>query len=49
MRDGAFKEISARELVPGDILQLEAGNLLPADVRLLEAVNLRIQEAAFDG
>ncbi len=49
LRDSALKEISAHELVPGDIIQLETGNVLPADVRLLEAVNLRIQEAALTG
>ncbi|PWB71221.1 MAG: ATPase [Anaerolineales bacterium] len=49
LRDKTFREISARDLVPGDIIQLEAGNVLPADVRLLEAVNLRIQEAALTG
>ena len=49
LRDKTLKEISARDLVPGDIIQLEAGNVLPADVRLLEAVNLRIQEAALTG
>ena len=42
-------EISARELVPGDIVLLEAGNLVPADARLLESVNLRVQEAALTG
>jgi len=49
LRDKTLQEISARELVPGDIIQLETGNVLPADVRLLEAVNLRIQEAALTG
>jgi len=49
LRDKTLKEISARELVPGDIVQLETGNVLPADVRLIEAVNLRIQEAALTG
>ncbi len=49
MRDGKLAEISARELVPGDILLLETGNVVPADVRLLEAVNLRIQESALTG
>lgn len=49
LRDGKLQEISAGNLVPGDILQLEAGNVLSADVRLLEAVNLRIQEAALTG
>ncbi|MFZ5515270.1 MAG: cation-translocating P-type ATPase [Candidatus Zhuqueibacterota bacterium] len=48
-RDGALLEISARELVPGDVLQLETGNVVPADVRLIEAVNLRIQEATLTG
>jgi len=49
LRDGGLKEISARELVPGDVIQLETGNVIPADLRLLEAVNLRIQEAALTG
>jgi Ca2+-transporting ATPase len=49
LRDGALQELSARDLVPGDILQLETGNVIPADLRLLEAVNLRIQEAALTG
>ncbi len=49
LRDKTLQEISARELVPGDIIQLETGNVLPADIRLLEAVNLRIQEAALTG
>ncbi|MCB9135479.1 MAG: cation-translocating P-type ATPase [Anaerolineales bacterium] len=48
-RGGQTLEISARELVPGDIILLEAGNLLSADVRLLEAANLKIQEAALTG
>ena len=42
-------EIAARELVAGDVIQLETGNVIPADLRLLEAVNLRIQEAALTG
>lgn len=49
LRSSKLQEVSARELVPGDIIQLEAGNVLPADMRLLEAVNLRIQEAALTG
>lgn len=50
LRDGITpKELSARELVPGDIVLLEAGNLVPADLRLVESVNLRIQEAALTG
>ena len=48
-REGQVREISARELVPGDIVLLEAGSLVPADGRLLECVNLRVQEAALTG
>ncbi|HID00957.1 MAG TPA: hypothetical protein EYP05_06445 [Piscirickettsiaceae bacterium] len=48
-RDGHVREISARELVPGDIVLLEAGALVPADGRLLESANLRAQEAALTG
>ncbi|MDZ7844838.1 MAG: calcium-translocating P-type ATPase, SERCA-type [Anaerolineales bacterium] len=49
LRGGHRKAISAREIVPGDIVFLEAGNFIPADVRLLETVNLRIDEAALTG
>jgi Ca2+-transporting ATPase len=48
-RDGHLTETSARELVPGDIVQLEAGAFVPADGRVLESVNLRNEEAALTG
>jgi P-type Ca2+ transporter type 2C len=48
-RNSSITEISARELVPGDVIHLEAGNLVPADVRMIESANLRIQEAALTG
>ena len=48
-RDGLVKEISARDLVPGDIVLLEVGNYVPADCRLWESVNLKIEEAALTG
>ncbi len=48
-RSGHMVEISARELVPGDVVLLEAGVLVPADGRLLESVNLRVDEAALTG
>ncbi|MBN1306263.1 MAG: cation-translocating P-type ATPase [Anaerolineales bacterium] len=49
IRDGHLTEISARELVPGDIVHLETGSAIPADLRLLETVNLQVQEAALTG
>ncbi|HKZ26476.1 MAG TPA: cation-translocating P-type ATPase [Rubrobacteraceae bacterium] len=48
-RDGHVREVSARELVPGDVVLLEAGNLVAADGRLLEEMNLRVQESALTG
>ncbi|MDF1743996.1 MAG: cation-translocating P-type ATPase [Gimesia sp.] len=48
-RSGVVREMSACELVPGDIVHLEVGNYVPADCRLLESVNLKIQEAALTG
>lgn len=48
-RDNHIKEISARELVPGDIVKLETGVLVPADGRLVEEVNLKTKEAALTG
>jgi Ca2+-transporting ATPase len=49
LRDGQVQEISARQLVPGDVVLLETGNLVPADGRVLESVNLRLAEAALTG
>ena len=48
-RDSCVQEISARQLVPGDIVLLETGNLVAADYRLLETANLRIQESSLTG
>lgn len=48
-RGGQVEEVSARELVPGDVVQLEAGNLAPADARLLEVSGLKVEEAALTG
>ncbi len=48
-RDGHAMEISATEVVPGDILLLEAGDAVAADARLLRSVHLRVEEAALTG
>ncbi len=49
IRDGRIVEISAREMVPGDVALLEAGNKVSADGRLVEGANLRVEEAALTG
>jgi Mg2+-importing ATPase len=48
-RDGAWRDISRREVVPGDIIRLAAGDLVPADARLLETHDLHVQQAALTG
>lgn len=40
VREGAVREIDARDLVPGDIIEVEAGQSVPADARLLAATEL---------
>ncbi len=49
LRDAQWEQVLARELVVGDVVQLEDGDQVPADCRLLESTNLRTQEAAFTG
>ena len=49
VRNGERHIIPSRELVPGDIVEVETGDSIPADLRLTEAVNLKIQEAALTG
>ena len=48
-RDGAFKIIPVRELVPGDIIKLKIGDIVPADVQLLEGDYLLIDQSALTG
>jgi Ca2+-transporting ATPase len=48
-RDRGIHQISARDLVPGDVVILETGNLTPADGRVLKSINLRAQESALTG
>jgi P-type Ca2+ transporter type 2C len=49
LRDGALSEVDSKELVPGDVIQLEAGVRVPADGRILEEANLQVREAALTG
>jgi len=48
-RDGAWREIRRREVVPGDLVRLSAGDMVPADARLLIARDLYVQQAALTG
>ncbi|MFO0577674.1 MAG: cation-transporting P-type ATPase [Polyangia bacterium] len=48
-RDGLLQQISAEQLVPGDVIELEDGDAVPADARLLEAIELTADESALTG
>jgi Mg2+-importing ATPase len=49
LRDGQWREVARRDLVPDDVIRLTAGDLVPADATLLEARDLHVQEAALTG
>ena len=49
LRDGNWKELPRREIVPGDVFRLSAGDLVPADARLLETKDLHVNQAALTG
>ncbi len=49
LRDGEVREVSAEEVVRGDILQIGAGDRVLADARLLEAEALEVDESALTG
>jgi Ca2+-transporting ATPase len=48
-RDGEVHQISAEDLVPGDIVLLSEGDRVPADGRIVNNVNLQVEEAALTG
>lgn len=48
-RDGAWKIISSKELVPGDLIRLRIGDKVPADVRLLEKDPVEVDQSALTG
>ncbi len=49
LRDGSWRDVPRREVVPGDVVRVAAGDLVPADVRLIDARDLFVNEAALTG
>ncbi|WP_461240904.1 HAD-IC family P-type ATPase [Paucilactobacillus sp. N302-9] len=49
IRDGQKIEIDSRDLVVGDLVNLEAGDAVPADIRLISADNFNVQESSLTG
>lgn len=49
LRDGDLKEISARDLLPGDVVAFEGGDMISADIRIIESNRLRVDESPLTG
>jgi H+-transporting ATPase len=48
-RDGNWTSLTARELVPGDVIRLRLGDIVPADARLLEGDPIEVDQSALTG
>jgi Ca2+-transporting ATPase len=49
IRDGEPLVIEGKQLIPGDLIQLNAGDIVPADGRLIASEFLQLQEASLTG
>jgi sodium/potassium-transporting ATPase subunit alpha len=49
LRDGAIREIPAREIVPGDVFLVSEGDKIPADARLIDENRLMVNNAPLTG
>lgn len=49
IRDGKKLELDSRDIVIGDLVDLEAGDAVPADIRLVSADNFSVQESSLTG
>ena len=48
LRDSHWNDVSARELVPGDIVRLRMGDFVPADLRVV-AGDIRVDQSSLTG
>ena len=51
LRDGKWQKIDAKELVPGDVVQVKVGECVPADLRVAKilSIALQVEQAALTG
>jgi H+-transporting ATPase len=48
-RDGKWREIEGKNLVPGDIVRVRLGHVIPADIKLIGGNYLQVDESALTG
>jgi H+-transporting ATPase len=48
-RDGKWSELRAKDLVPGDLIEMKLGDIIPADSILLEGLPVQVDQAALTG
>ena len=49
VREGNVIEIPSKELVVGDVVELEVGRYIPADLRLISSFQLQVEESMLTG
>jgi len=48
-RDGVWKDVEAKTLVPGDVVLVTLGNIIPADLKLIHGSYLTVDQSALTG
>jgi H+-transporting ATPase len=48
-RDGKWSSMAAKELVPGDLIELKIGDIVPADAIMLDGKPVEVDQAALTG
>jgi H+-transporting ATPase len=49
LRDGQWRDLEAKTLVPGDIVLIRLGNIVPADLKLFEGEYISVDQSALTG
>ncbi len=49
LRDGDWRELDAKALVPGDIVRVHLGVIVPADIKLIDGDYLSVDQSALTG